>query len=92
VLSFFNAPAEDYVCIFTSNCTSALKLVGESFPFDPTSHFVLAEDSHNSVNGIRKFAESKGAIVHYVPSRLGGGFDELDLLVRFFPSIPAFHA
>ena len=68
VLSFFNALLNDYVCIFTPNCTGALKLVGEPFPFEPSSRFVLAEDSHNSVKGIWKFAESKGAVVHYVPS------------------------
>ncbi|KIM25344.1 hypothetical protein M408DRAFT_331258 [Serendipita vermifera MAFF 305830] len=80
VLSFFNASPEEYVCIFTSNCTSALKIVGESFPFEPASRFVLAEDSHNSVNGIRKFAEQKGSNVEYIPSRLGGGFDESKML------------
>jgi hypothetical protein len=82
VLSFFNAPPEDYVCIFTSNCTGALKLVGESFPFNDKSRLVLAEDSHNSVNGIRRFAESRSATVDYVPSVLGGGFEESVMLVR----------
>ncbi|KIM25342.1 hypothetical protein M408DRAFT_26329 [Serendipita vermifera MAFF 305830] len=80
VLSFFNASPEEYVCIFTSNCTSALKIVGESFPFAPASRLVLAEDSHNSVNGIRRFAEKQGSTVEFVPCRLGGGFDESSML------------
>lgn len=63
-----------------SNCTGALKIVGESFPFEPASRLVLAEDSHNSVNGIRRFAEKQGSTVEYVPSRLGGGFDESNML------------
>jgi molybdenum cofactor sulfurtransferase len=81
VLSYFDAPEDEYVCIFTSNCTGALKLVGESFPFDGESSFVLAEDSHNSVNGIRHFARNKGASVHYVPTTPQGGFRLEDMLV-----------
>jgi molybdenum cofactor sulfurtransferase len=81
VLSFFDAPEEDYVCIFTSNCSTALKLVGESFPFEEGSRFVLAEDSHNSVNGIRRFAEAKGGSVRYVPTTSKGGFVFNDMLV-----------
>jgi len=81
VLSYFQAPPEDYVCIFTANCTMALKLVGESFPFEPPSQFILAEDSHNSVNGIRAFAERKGATVRYVPAIAQGGFNEEEMLV-----------
>lgn len=67
VLEFFNAPPSDYTAIFTSNASGALKLVGESYPFGPGGHFVLASDDHNSVNGIREFARAKGAGVTYVP-------------------------
>src|SRR5689334_21691769 len=35
VLRFFNASPEDWVVIFTANATQALKLVGESYPFEP---------------------------------------------------------
>lgn len=67
VLAFFNAQPEEYVVIFTPNASGALKLVGESYPFGPGGHFVLAADDHNSVNGIREFARAKGAKVTYVP-------------------------
>ncbi len=35
VRQFFNAPPHDYLCIFTANASSALRLVGESYPFGP---------------------------------------------------------
>lgn len=67
VLEFFNASPDEYVVIFTSNASGALKIVGESFPFAPGAHFTLTYDNHNSVNGIREFARHKGAVVTYVP-------------------------
>ncbi len=66
VLRFFNA-SDDYTAIFTSNATGALKLVGESYPFAPGGQFLLTFDNHNSVNGIREFAQAKGAGIAYVP-------------------------
>lgn len=67
VLRFFNAPAAEYVVIFTPNATGALKLVGESYPFAAGGRFALAADDHNSVNGIREFARARGAAVSYAP-------------------------
>ncbi len=67
VLSFFNAPADDYCVVFTANASHALKLVGESYPFEPGSHFLLTFDNHNSVNGIREFARAHGAEITYIP-------------------------
>jgi selenocysteine lyase/cysteine desulfurase len=67
VLEFFNAPADEYVCVFTANASAALKLVGESYPFEPGGTFALSFDNHNSVNGIREFAQRRGASVAYVP-------------------------
>ena len=67
VLRYFNAPAE-YRVIFTSNATGALKLVGESYPFDAHSRLLLTSDNHNSVNGLREFARASGATTTYVPS------------------------
>jgi len=67
VLEFFNASPEEYVAIFTPNASGALKLVGESFPFEPGDHYLLTFDNHNSVNGIREFARGRGAEVTYVP-------------------------
>jgi selenocysteine lyase/cysteine desulfurase len=67
VLEFFHASPDEYVPIFTANASGALKLVGESYPFGPGGHFLLLFDNHNSVNGIREFAHSKGGEVTYVP-------------------------
>ncbi len=65
VIDYFNA--EDYYCIFTQNASGALKIVGESYPFNEKSHFLLLSDNHNSVNGIRQFCLSKGGKVTYAP-------------------------
>ena len=67
VLSYFNADPAEYVAIFTPNASGALKLVGESYPFGPGSHYLLTSDNHNSVNGIREFARAGGANVVYLP-------------------------
>jgi len=67
VLDFFNAPAEEYVCIFTQNASGALKIIGESYPFGEGCQYALIFDNHNSVNGIREYASAKGASVQYVP-------------------------
>ena len=67
VLDFFNAPPDEYLCIFTANASGALRLVGESYPFAPGGAFALTFDNHNSVNGIREFARRKGAAIEYVP-------------------------
>ncbi len=67
VLRFFGAPPEEYGVIFTANATHALKLVGESYPFEAGDQFLLTFDNHNSVNGIREFDRVHGARTSYVP-------------------------
>jgi molybdenum cofactor sulfurtransferase len=67
VLSYFNTRPEDYVLVFTTNASGALKLIGESYPFATGSHLLLTFDNHNSVNGIREFARAKGATISYAP-------------------------
>ena len=67
VHEFFNASEDEYVVIFTSNTSGALKLVGESYPFEEGDHYLLTYDNHNSVNGIREFARASGATVTYLP-------------------------
>jgi len=67
VLQYFNASPDEYMVIFTQNSTGALKIVGESYPFGPGGTYLLTFDNHNSVNGIREFARSKGATVTYIP-------------------------
>jgi molybdenum cofactor sulfurtransferase len=70
VLAFFRADPAEYTVIFTQNASGALKLVGESYPFTPGSHYLLTFDNHNSVNGIREFAHARGAAVTYIPVAL----------------------
>ncbi|MEI7988877.1 MAG: aminotransferase class V-fold PLP-dependent enzyme [Chloroflexota bacterium] len=70
VLEFFNASPDEYVCIFTQNASGALKLIGESYPFSQDSTYLLTFDNHNSVNGIREFAHTRGAHVVYSPITL----------------------
>lgn len=67
ILRFFNADPAEYVAIFTSNASGALKLVGESYPFEPGSRYLLTFDNHNSVNGIREYALAHQAEVTYIP-------------------------
>jgi hypothetical protein len=48
VLSHFKAPS-DYTVIFTPNASTALKLVGEAYPFTGGGQLLIGADSHNSV-------------------------------------------
>ncbi len=67
LLHYLNASPEEYIAVFTLNASNALKLVGEAYPFAPGSQYLLAFDNHNSVNGIREFAHTKGAAFTYAP-------------------------
>jgi molybdenum cofactor sulfurtransferase len=67
VLRFFAADPADYTVVFTANASQALKLLGESYPFEPGDRLTLTFDNHNSVNGLREFARARGAITQYVP-------------------------
>lgn len=67
VLHFFNASPDEYLVIFTPNASGALRLVGEAYPFSPDGHFLYSFDNHNSVNGIRAFASTKGSPIASVP-------------------------
>ena len=70
VLEFFQASPDEYVAIFTANASTALKLVGESYPFTAGDHYLLTFDNHNSVNGIREYARARQAEISYVPVNL----------------------
>lgn len=70
ILDFFHADPQEYEVIFTANASGALKLVGESYPFEEGSRYLLTFDNHNSVNGIREFARARGAEVTYIPVTL----------------------
>ena len=67
ILDFFRASAKEYGVIFTANASHALKLVGESYPFEAGDQLLLTFDNHNSVNGIREFDRAHGAQTTYVP-------------------------
>jgi selenocysteine lyase/cysteine desulfurase len=67
---YFHADPDEYRIIFTANASGALKLVGESYPFENRGQYMLTFDNHNSVNGIREFARLHGANVNYVPITL----------------------
>jgi molybdenum cofactor sulfurtransferase len=70
ILKFFNADPQEYLVILTANASGALKLIGESYPFEKGCHYLLTFDNHNSVNGIREFAHHAGAEVNYIPVAL----------------------
>ena len=67
VLQFLEADPAEYTVIFAANATAAIKLVAEGFPFTRGSHYALAADNHNSVNGVREYAARAGARVSYLP-------------------------
>ena len=67
VLAWFDADPDEYEAIFTGNASHALKLVGESYPFEAGDRFLLTFDNHNSVNGIREFDRVRGAETTYLP-------------------------
>ena len=69
VLRYLTASAEEYAVIFTPNATGACRLVGEAYPFDRRCRLVMTTDNHNSVNGLREFARSRGARTVPVPVR-----------------------
>lgn len=66
VLDFFKAK-DDYECIFTSNASGALKIIGECYPFEEDGQLLLSTDNHNSVNGIREHARAQDCPFEYVP-------------------------
>lgn len=66
VLSFFDADPTEYGVCFTANASAALRLVGEAYPFETGSRFLLSADNHNSVHGIREYAQRQGAAVEYL--------------------------
>ncbi|POW13398.1 hypothetical protein PSTT_03772 [Puccinia striiformis] len=66
VLSFIDANPNVYDVIWTSNATGALKILAEGYPYQAGQSLVMSVDSHNSVNGMRAFADRAGAKVEYL--------------------------
>ena len=92
ILRYFNASPEEYVAIFTANASHALKLVGESYPFEAGDHYLLTFDNHNSVNGIREFARAHGVTSVYAPVVLPNmNIDEGQLLEDLDQARPGRH-
>ena len=69
VLDYFQASADEYTVIFTPNASGALRLVGESYPFEARGRYLQHVDNHNSVNGIREFARRAGTPIKLLKSR-----------------------
>ncbi|KAJ3575291.1 hypothetical protein NP233_g1206 [Leucocoprinus birnbaumii] len=91
-LKFFGVSDDEYSVVFTPNATGALKLVGESYPFQSDGSFILSADSHNSVHGIRLFALNKGVTPVYIPTSNVGGIDPTEaktVLEQYKPQSPA---
>ncbi|CAG8606798.1 15196_t:CDS:10, partial [Racocetra persica] len=62
ILRHFNANPGEYQVIFTQNASSAIKLVGEAFPWTfGQSSFRYLREAHNSVIGLRRFAEENNS-------------------------------
>ena len=91
-LAFFDADPALYEVCFTANATAAIKLVAESYPFNPDRGLVLTADNHNSVNGIRQYARHASAPVEVLPLgvdlRLDQGHERLRATVA--PGLLAF--
>ncbi|MGH0135534.1 UNVERIFIED_CONTAM: hypothetical protein FKN15_023522 [Acipenser sinensis] len=66
ILQHFNVSPEEYTVIFTSGCTTAVKMVAESFPWrpatleEPGSRFCYLTDNHTSIVGIRGVTSQLG--------------------------------
>ena len=88
VLVFFNASPDEYVVIFTPNASGALKLIGEAYPFSEGDHFLLTFDNHNSVNGIREYARTRGVATTYVPLVLPETRVDENELLRMLDELP----
>ncbi|CAM9966533.1 unnamed protein product [Ectocarpus sp. 12 AP-2014] len=77
VLQHFGVSPQEWSVVFTSGATSALKMVGEQFPWRrhrrgrEGSRFVHARRSHSSVLGIREYARAAGAGVECLDLDLG---------------------
>ncbi|MEV0445122.1 aminotransferase class V-fold PLP-dependent enzyme [Streptomyces spectabilis] len=67
VLDFLNGSPDEYTVVFCANASAAIRLVAESFPFAASSRLGLLQDNHNSVLGIREYAERMGAETTTVP-------------------------
>ncbi|KAG2188001.1 hypothetical protein INT44_000751 [Umbelopsis vinacea] len=75
VLKYFDVNEDEYMVVFTSNASGALKLVAEAYPFGEHARLMLSEDSHNSLHGMRTFAAKAGAQTDYIRVHDSGVID-----------------
>ncbi|XP_023320450.1 molybdenum cofactor sulfurase [Eurytemora carolleeae] len=79
VLEILAADQEEYSVVFNSGATSGLKTIGEYFPWDINSSFVVHAESHTSSVGIREYALDKGSkILVWEDQDLEGILQNLD--------------
>lgn len=86
ILDFLDASPDVYSVVFTANTSAALKLVGEAYPFSPSTVLVLQCDCHNAVNGVRAFAKKAGSPVEYIGRDVLRPLSAHDIAVR--PRVP----
>jgi selenocysteine lyase/cysteine desulfurase len=67
LLAFFDADPDDYEVCLTANTSAALKLVAESYPFGPGRPLAISADNHNSVVGMRAYADARAAATLVLP-------------------------
>ncbi|WP_396627059.1 aminotransferase class V-fold PLP-dependent enzyme [Luteitalea sp.] len=89
VLDWFDADPSTHTVIFTANASSAIKLVGEAYPFGPDAALLLTADNHNSVNGLREYACCRGAAVDYAPLSMPDLRIDRDALLARLDATPA---
>jgi selenocysteine lyase/cysteine desulfurase len=82
VLKYFDASEDEYMIVFTSNASGALKLIAEAYPFNQNTRLILSEDSHNSLHGMRNYASKAGARTDYIRVLDTGLIDHEHFTVR----------
>ncbi|KAH8926825.1 PLP-dependent transferase [Atractiella rhizophila] len=72
LLDFLDADKQEYDVVWTQNASGAMRIIGEGFDYGEGGRLLLGVDSHNSVNGMRAFAEKSGAKVDYLSFKNNG--------------------
>ncbi|KAF8521933.1 molybdenum cofactor sulfurase [Hysterangium stoloniferum] len=67
LLGFLGADPDVYCVVWTTNASSAMRIIGEGYNWRPGAILFLGQDSHNSLNGLRHFARKMDAHVDYYP-------------------------
>ena len=85
-LAWFNVDEDSHTVCFVANASAAIKLVAESYAFAPNRGLMLSADNHNSMNGLREYAQRAGAPVSLLPLdaalRLDAPMERLHMVSR----------